>query len=214
MYGGECELPHVKRPDPRTIRTKAEIEAAMIRLLQTVDYGNITVDRILSESQYSRSAFYANYKSKDDCFMHILDEESHRFVTYFLQSIRKFESRTSDRESKELTIATDYFTHIYTNRVLYSLILRDSQHNQDWRLYFLDHAEIEFSRLLRVIPISEEMKEENADIKLYHYTSFHRFIAAIKYWIDNDFYSSPETFAKYYVNLRKFDIIWDKEIYN
>ena len=58
----------MQRQDRRILRTRAALDAALIGLLETVDYEAITVQAICDAANVGRSAFYQHYTGKDDLF--------------------------------------------------------------------------------------------------------------------------------------------------
>lgn len=198
-----------QRLDRRVVRTRSEIEAALLGLLGERDLSEITVQMILDRSGYSRGAFYANYKSKDDCLRRILQDEAHHFVREFLRSIAAFGDDVTGRESREYLISLAYFERVFDKAALYKLVLHDLE-SSEWSMVFVRKAEAEFAE--KVIVAAGE-GSSSSDLGLYHYTEFHRFIAAIKYWIRHDFEWSPQVIAQYYANLRSFTFVWDRDAY-
>lgn len=195
--------------DRRVVRTRTEIEAALLSLLEEYEFSEITVQMILDRSSYSRGAFYTNYKNKDDCLKHILENEAHYFVREFLSAIETISDEVLERQTQEYVISLAYFERILAKAVLYRLVLIDSA-TSDWSRLFLRKAEAEFVAALKV---SAGEGSSSSDLGLYHYTEFYRFIAAIRYWIQHDFDWSPQVFAQYYSNLRSFNFVWDRQAY-
>lgn len=65
------------KTDLRVVKTRNLIEGAFKRLLETTEYGSITVSAIAREAQVSRKTFYAHYSSIDELLRKMaLDEVS------------------------------------------------------------------------------------------------------------------------------------------
>lgn len=82
MYGDAVRrsTPLMAMPSPpRDPGTTVEklVEAAL-RCFGEAGYERATVDRICSEAGYSKGAFYANFKSKEELFLHILERRLER----------------------------------------------------------------------------------------------------------------------------------------
>lgn len=52
--------------NPSAIRSKKEITDALLSLMQTAPYNEISVKQIIMEARLARKTFYRNFKSKDD----------------------------------------------------------------------------------------------------------------------------------------------------
>ena len=52
--------------NPSAIRSKTEITNALLKLMETTPYNEITVKQIVLETNLVRKTFYRNFKSKDD----------------------------------------------------------------------------------------------------------------------------------------------------
>ena len=52
--------------NPSSIRSKKEITNALLKLMETIPYNEITVKQIVLETNLVRKTFYRNFKSKDD----------------------------------------------------------------------------------------------------------------------------------------------------
>lgn len=61
------------KKDLRFRRTEKSLHSAILSLLQSKDYEQITVTDICEEAMCSRNAFYQHYDTKDDLFQSIAD---------------------------------------------------------------------------------------------------------------------------------------------
>ena len=55
-----------QRSDRRAQRTRRQLHAAMLELIDRRSYGKITVDEIARRADVGRSTFYSHFKSKED----------------------------------------------------------------------------------------------------------------------------------------------------
>ena len=69
--------------NPSSIRSKKEITNALLCLMQTYPYKDITVKQIILESQVARKTFYRNFLSKDD----VLDAYIETVLQQYIQSL-------------------------------------------------------------------------------------------------------------------------------
>ena len=58
-----------QKADKRKRRTQARLRQALVQLIVTKPYDEITIQNILDEADVSRSAFYANFRDKDELLM-------------------------------------------------------------------------------------------------------------------------------------------------
>lgn len=73
IMGGKSMTQNMDKRKQRSSRT---FEDAMIRLLNRMDYKDITVSALIKEADYSRTAFYNSFLDKDDCLTRILDRQA------------------------------------------------------------------------------------------------------------------------------------------
>ena len=58
--------------NPSAIRSKQEITEALLSLMQTAPYNEISVKQIIIEARLARKTFYRNFESKDDVLISYL----------------------------------------------------------------------------------------------------------------------------------------------
>lgn len=71
--------------NPSSIRSKKEITNALLCLMQTYPYKDITVKQIILESQVARKTFYRNFLSKDDVLDAYIDTVLQQYIQSLLQ---------------------------------------------------------------------------------------------------------------------------------
>jgi AcrR family transcriptional regulator len=75
--------------DKRVLRTKRDIERALLRLMRERDFEKITIEQILESAEYSKAAFYSHYRNKADCFRSIIDQESQSLAScYYISRVK------------------------------------------------------------------------------------------------------------------------------
>lgn len=74
--------------NPSAIRSKQEITDALLQLMKSHPYNEITVKQILLESQVARKTFYRNFLSKDD----VLDAYIDTIMLQYIQSLQQLDN--------------------------------------------------------------------------------------------------------------------------
>ena len=64
----------MRKKDMRIERTQSSIKRAFLSLLETENYGKITIQDIADEAMINRNTFYLDYKDKDVLLKSIIDE--------------------------------------------------------------------------------------------------------------------------------------------
>lgn len=72
--------------NPCAVRSKKEITDALLQLMQTYPYNEITVKQIILESHVARKTFYRNFLSKDDVLDAYIDNIMHQYIRSLQQS--------------------------------------------------------------------------------------------------------------------------------
>jgi AcrR family transcriptional regulator len=63
-----------EREDRRAVRTQRMVKQALMELMHSMRYEDITVQHILDRADIGRSTFYAHYPDKDDVARQLLEE--------------------------------------------------------------------------------------------------------------------------------------------
>lgn len=71
--------------NPSALRSKKEITQALLQLMSTYSYNEITVKQILLESKVARKTFYRNFLSKDD----VLDTYIGSVMQQYIDSLQQ-----------------------------------------------------------------------------------------------------------------------------
>lgn len=66
--------------NPSAICSKSEITDALLQLMKTLPYNEITVKQIILESHVARKTFYRNFLSKDDVMDAYIDRIMHQYI--------------------------------------------------------------------------------------------------------------------------------------
>lgn len=60
--------------NPSSIKSKAEITSALLKLMKEYPYSEITVKQIILETNVVRKTFYRNFNSKNDVLTSYIDQ--------------------------------------------------------------------------------------------------------------------------------------------
>ena len=72
----------MERVNEANVLTKECIVTALLRLMETKSYANISITDITNLAGVSRMAYYRNYKSKDEILIkHLTDQEKKLLIT-------------------------------------------------------------------------------------------------------------------------------------
>lgn len=95
--------------------TKESIQTALINLMATRDFANITITELVKKSGVSRAAFYRNYKTKED----VLKDFSINIIKLIVSTLK-------DQSLKDnlLDWFRMFFTSLKANRKTIDLIFR------------------------------------------------------------------------------------------
>lgn len=175
--------------DRRVKRTKKALETAFLELIHEEDYRNITIFAICGKADYTRSAFYSHFNSKEDLIQKIIE---HRVGS--LRNVLKDPYLVTRQMEIDMFYPATLmlFDHIYNNRDFYQLMK-----NPDFKLIlqenmlkmFIHHFlfDISFEYGDRTLNIEKE-------IKAYHLA--YATLGVIHYWIDQEFRFSSQYMAE------------------
>ena len=65
--------------NPSAIRSRNEITQALLSLMRSQAYSEITVKQIIVEAKLARKTFYRKYDSKDDVLFSLIKETLHKY---------------------------------------------------------------------------------------------------------------------------------------
>lgn len=185
-----------KHEDLRVIRTKKMVFTALINLVNTKGFDNLTVQEIADEAMINRATFYAHFKDKQDLF----DQSFNTVLSYFDEFKHAeifLDKNTVSLPALEHTLA-NIFQNIDNNRELFFLIVDSSMRNKlienlenlirDTTTGFLDHLKI--TQNGHVIP--------NEFVFSYMTSTF---MGTLNWWLKSDEKFDPETLAHFIIQL-------------
>lgn len=175
--------------DRRVKRTKDALEKAFLELIHDENVENISILAICGKADYTRSAFYSHFNSKQDLIHQIIEHRIHA-----LRNVLKDPYRISRQMDIDLfhPAALILFDHIYSHRKFYQLM----QHS-DFKLMLQDKLVKMFIHHF-LYDLSFEYADSNQniekEIKAYHLA--YATIGVIHYWIEQQFRYSSQYMAE------------------
>lgn len=162
---------------------------AFLELIHEVDVGDITIHALCKKANYTRSAFYSHFNSKEDLI--------HQIIEHHVQTLRNV-LEDPYRINRRLDSDSFYpaalllFDHIYSNRNFYRLI----QH-PDFQLLLQDKLmkmfihHFQFDLHFEYAGSNQLIEKE---IKAYHLA--YATLGVIHCWIDQQFRFSSQYMAE------------------
>lgn len=143
-----------KEMDLRIRRSKGLIYDALLRLLEEMDYKNITIKIIAEEAAVSRPTFYRIYRDKDEILLKYMDEIFEEFFSSVVYNLK------NDRNHTE--VGTKLFQKWRDNRDFFVA---------------LQKADLLFKVLERFVDYSSLFQEQIKRIENKKNTRYHRYLA-------------------------------------
>jgi AcrR family transcriptional regulator len=114
----------------RTQATRKKLLAAAYRVFARQGFEAARIEDISTEAGYTRGAFYANFKAKEDLFFALLEQEAGRHIERLHASLE----RCGDDEQR-LGAFRDFYTERATDRQWTVLVL-------EFKLYAIRHSKL------------------------------------------------------------------------
>ena len=106
--------------NPSSLRSKALITKSLLNLMHEMPYEEITVKRIILDTDLVRKTFYRNYESKDDVLDSVISREIDEYIYALVSS-----------EDDPLTVIFNFcrrnkelFLLLHKNNLMYLLLLK------------------------------------------------------------------------------------------
>ena len=176
--------------DRRQMKTRKAIFHAFRNLLEKKRYENITVQNIIDEADVGRSTFYSHFETKDlllnamceDMFYHIFENDPCPWV-----------GKDNDLEGK----LSHTLWHIRENKNdLSGILLSDS--GELFKRYFKEHLYTMFEQYTYSFKT-----DVPKNFLLNHLVG--SFAETVMWWLQEDMKTSPETPAKYFIELTRIN---------
>ncbi len=177
--------------DKRIIKTKEAIHKGFYDILEKKDYDAVTIQDILNESGVSRSAFYANFKSKNEVLLSITSDIFDHVFSHKLD-----EEKTHDFSKSNILdywqYIEHYLYHLSEEKELVKAILKNS-----CRSVFLKETKEKIDPLSKIIIGEQGEKYEGIPMALSTDSLTETIILSSEYWLSNDCKENPETIVTY-----------------
>lgn len=109
--------------DKRITRSKHLLKEALISLMQTKDFKEITIKDIVEEADLNRGTFYKHYQYKEDLLEEIIDDVISDLISSYREPYRGVETF----EVTKLTISSiKIFEHVEKHKEFYTLIVNSN----------------------------------------------------------------------------------------
>ena len=152
------------------------ISIALIQLMKTKSFSEISISEITRIAGVSRSSFYRNYDSKEQILICYIHDLYHNFF-HTENILRHFPDQSGLQE-----FLLPRFRFIKENREFFTVL-----HKNNLLYYIFDEMEPDLILLL---------SGQNASISKYYLSMFAgSYAATIRHWIHNDFQESEEEMA-------------------
>ena len=171
-------------------RAEKDFRDAFVRLIQTMPLEKITVSDIVDESEYSRSAFYKLWETKDDFFKAVVDMEIETVADISRQSYSGDNLVQYPKKEIPCKATLEIFEYINKNKELYRFLFSNYDYFNTIDYFFKGRREREPHY---IINFDDELPD--IDMELYFQFALAVQKAAIEYWIEHNFEMSPEFIA-------------------
>lgn len=172
--------------DRRILKTRHSIFNAFDTLIVKNDYAKISVQNIIDEANIGRSTFYEHFETKDDLLRaKCTDLFEHIFVPENSERTHAF-SQNSSFEDK----ITHILYHLLDDKKVIKGLLSGEGGDVFFR-YFRGYL----TDMVRDISLNDP--EVPHEYFINHIVGC--FIETVRWWVEKDFFYSPEKIAKYYL---------------
>lgn len=165
--------------DARIVKTKNDIERAMIKLLSEKSYDKITVKDICSEAGISRATFYNQFNDKND------------FVHKYRMTVLKKVTRTiaKDDRMNQITLLNKLLSIITQQDELFLLLISMNgsiEVQENFKMMIRENAK---KNILKYIDMQFQSEQE-----IHYFTVFmsNAIFGIIQEWVRNGRQESPE----------------------
>ena len=182
--------------DKRTEKTLEAIYEAFTKLINTMDYDDITIQNILDESKVGRSTFYTHFKTKNELLLKISQDMFDHVFSHSLQE-EKSHDFSKDHFYDYKHLITHILYHIHDEKELITGILSSKGETlflEEFRKHLKRFSESYFNNY----PYSDK---NLIPLELKEAIMIENFIVIIKYWINDGFKETPEKLTDYFISL-------------
>ncbi len=164
--------------------------ATFLSLLKKETFESISTSDIIRLSGYSRGSFYHYFQDKYDLAQQLTEHSAVEYIDTIVAALIRYNTIV-DKGERLYHIALDTFFHVNKHQDFYRLIM-DSRIPTFSLDFFCEKALGYFREndLFQVIIPAEEL-----DLEFYYHSTTWQFIQYIRFWIKQNFSSTPEEMA-------------------
>ena len=167
----------MKEQDLRVIKTKKALFQALVELLKSEHFHEITVTKICNSAQVNRSTFYAHYDNIDELF--------EQYFNDVMKELEKdYEGILEQLNRREKESMVPLYEHILANRPFYDMLLSENA-----PLKYVSAFNQSLIRFPKEI-IDKNVSEET-DLELYYAFCASATMGIIYYWKNSGYAKSP-----------------------
>ncbi len=186
-----------KETDPRVIRTRQMLKAALVELLQEMDMEKISVNSLAKRATINRVTFYLHYRDLPDMLEKMAEEMIHEISILFGEPIAKKQTHEDIIQMLE-----KFLQHIADHATFFKTILtsRSPSFFKDRLLTFIKDW-----LFIRIESIGSDSFVQKADIQkdiLLWYNSA-AFFGTVQEWLRNDMPYTPSFLARQFYLIHK-----------
>ena len=178
-----------EKHDRRSKRTQRLLGAALITLMQTRPYAELTVEEILRQADVGRSTFYAQYFDKDD----LLASEIERMLAALVQDIEQ--TAPTSVNTGALLPSLGLFRHVEAHLPLFQSLVRGGGFDvalRALRQRLCAYAEERLSAEGILAPIARTVAAQSVVGSL---------LALLQWWLETELVISAERLDDWYRQL-------------
>lgn len=183
--------PSTSRTDPRVLRTRRLLRDAFVELLEEMEIGKISVNRITERATINRVTFYLHYRDIPDMLEKMADE--------MMENIRLIVTQTPEnhncREEVDSSMMVNLLEHIAEHAKFYKVVLATRQTSIFMERMFKLLTDAIASRMEKIQSESYiAMAGVQMDIAVRYFSA--ALIGTVIEWLRNDMPYTPHFLAK------------------
>ena len=181
----------------KRIRSKQAFRNALLELLKTNLFDNLTVTMIAETAGYSKQSFYNYYEDKFDFCDKVINDAIEEFQEVIKTAIAKRNGLKTVEDIQYMR--TEAFRHVYKNKDLYYMFFKQPCFSAFYRKFM--HYLLKDEQL--PIFLFSYKDKENVNISYLNYICSYIHLAHLNYWVETNFEVPPEKIAATYSQLMK-----------
>ncbi len=178
------------------IRTKKTLKAALLSLMVTQDFQDITITQIVDKADYSRGTFYFHYTHKEALLEEMIEDMLQELIVAFRAPYKDLKEKINISDLSTIELCN----HFLNNRDFYEIMLcPNPAHNfREMMMKTLEQLlrkDVSFSRT------NTELFIDNELLIIYRINGI---IGIIMEWINSNFSHSRDYLSQQIINISTF----------